>query len=450
MKKLFVTIFIIIAITTPLFFSSKLQKVEAINDPAITSLVFNGPELPSMGKENWTWDFTLKTNEYVSSDAVVDFSISEKDKGGVPYLSNSSTVGETHTMHYPLEKVIPADGKTYVLEWVIKTRYCDNGYDNSFTRLSATYECSAGGTSKCNPPVIINKIPTCVPPPPVDKPTIVNLDKSAPAPNGGVYTLLAPIGNLTTAPDNLGDYFNTIFTLAIGLCGVLAVIMIVIGGVQYMGDESIFGKTEAKSRITSAILGLLIALGSYALLNTINPDLLGKGGIKINSVSAGIEEETTPWSTYETGDNTAGCPSGVFTDVITNANPAKINVCSSIADNLSKMIAAAKANNPSIILSGTGSRKISTTQALRVQNNCPDPKTPSTQCKPNAVAIPGTSNHEKGLAVDFNCNGNSMTPDKTNTNNVCYVWLSKNAAQFGFKNNFSALKETWHWSTTGS
>lgn len=120
---------------------------------------------------------------------------------------------------------------------------------------------------------------------------IINQDKSAPPPNGGVYTLLAPIGDITTAPDNMGDYFNTIFTLAIGLCGVLAVIMIVIGGVQYMGDESIFGKTEAKSRITSAVLGLLIALGSYALLNTINPDLLGKGGIKINSVSATIDPE---------------------------------------------------------------------------------------------------------------------------------------------------------------
>jgi hypothetical protein len=61
--------------------------------------------------------------------------------------------------------------------------------------------------------------------------------------------------------------------------------MIVIGGVQYMGDESIFGKTEAKSKIFSAVLGLIIALGSYALLNTINPDLLGKKGLKIETVS---------------------------------------------------------------------------------------------------------------------------------------------------------------------
>lgn len=103
----------------------------------------------------------------------------------------------------------------------------------------------------------------------------------------GAYRLLAPIGEFQFAPDDIGGYFNTILSIAIGLCAVLAVIMIVIGGVQYMGDESIFGKTQAKDRIGKAILGLLIALGSYALLNTINPDLLG-GNINIKQVSVEI------------------------------------------------------------------------------------------------------------------------------------------------------------------
>lgn len=104
------------------------------------------------------------------------------------------------------------------------------------------------------------------------------------------YTLLAPIGDFTEAPNNIGKYFNKIFLIVIGLCGALAVIMIVIGGVEYMGDESIFGKTEAKSRITKAILGLIIALASYALLNTVNPDLLGGRGVNIKQVTAEIEE----------------------------------------------------------------------------------------------------------------------------------------------------------------
>lgn len=117
-------------------------------------------------------------------------------------------------------------------------------------------------------------------------PQATNLDTST-------YKLLAPIPGLsdTIATNNIGDYFNKIFVVAIGLCGALAVIMIIIGGIQYMGDESIFGKTEAKGHIMSAILGLLIALGAYVLLNTINPDLLGKKGVNVAQVTAEIEEE---------------------------------------------------------------------------------------------------------------------------------------------------------------
>lgn len=102
------------------------------------------------------------------------------------------------------------------------------------------------------------------------------------------YDLLAPIGDYDKAPKNIGDYFNTILEIAIGLCAVLAVVMIVIGGVQYMGNESIFGKTEAKSQITKSILGLFIAIGAFALLNTIDPNLLGKQGLTVKQVSAEI------------------------------------------------------------------------------------------------------------------------------------------------------------------
>jgi|GEM_PF-3339684 len=80
----------------------------------------------------------------------------------------------------------------------------------------------------------------------------------------------------------LGTYLNIIIKLFIGFCAVLAVIMIVIGGVEYMTSELISGKEAGKDRIREALLGLLLALGAYTLLNTINPDLLntdvGVGG----------------------------------------------------------------------------------------------------------------------------------------------------------------------------
>lgn len=104
------------------------------------------------------------------------------------------------------------------------------------------------------------------------------------------YTLLAPIGNLTVVDKTtgVGDYLNIILMIAIGLCGALAVIMIVVRGVQYMGDESVFGKTEAKHHIMQAVLGLILALGAYAILNTINPNLVG-GSLTFNSVEIELE-----------------------------------------------------------------------------------------------------------------------------------------------------------------
>lgn len=103
------------------------------------------------------------------------------------------------------------------------------------------------------------------------------------------YTLLAPIGDFKEfKTDDIGKYFNILVKLAIGLCGALAVIMIIINGVMYMGEGSIFKKAQAKDGITDAIIGLLIALGSWAILNTINPDLLGGGGLSIRAAKLEI------------------------------------------------------------------------------------------------------------------------------------------------------------------
>jgi len=105
--------------------------------------------------------------------------------------------------------------------------------------------------------------------------------------SSNTYKLLAPLGPKykEVQTNDIGEYFNQFFNIAIGLAGALAVIMIVIGGVQWMGSESIFGKAEGKKRVVQAILGLLIAVASYALLNTLNPDLLGKKGLHVDQIT---------------------------------------------------------------------------------------------------------------------------------------------------------------------
>jgi hypothetical protein len=72
---------------------------------------------------------------------------------------------------------------------------------------------------------------------------------------------------------NLGAYINTVITFAIGLAGILAVIMIIIGGLQYVSTDAWSGKSDGKNKIMAALGGLVLALASYMILNTVNPTL---------------------------------------------------------------------------------------------------------------------------------------------------------------------------------
>lgn len=104
---------------------------------------------------------------------------------------------------------------------------------------------------------------------------------------GGGYQLLAPLDQEKTADvsGNLLSYVETIFKFTLGIAGVLAVIMIVIGGIQYISTDAIYGKKEGKERITQAILGLLLAFVAWLILYEINPDLL-KFNINLSLLSA--------------------------------------------------------------------------------------------------------------------------------------------------------------------
>jgi len=114
-------------------------------------------------------------------------------------------------------------------------------------------------------------------------------DNSVPPKTICVHT--APIcdanGKNCTQTSAFGNYLNTMISLTIGICAVLAIIMIIMGGIQYMTSELVSGKEEGRKKVTQAILGLLLALGAYAILNTINPDLvnIGLGNLKSQTIT---------------------------------------------------------------------------------------------------------------------------------------------------------------------
>ena len=79
---------------------------------------------------------------------------------------------------------------------------------------------------------------------------------------------------VTISPNSLGLYLQTIFNYIIGLAIALATVMIIYGGVRYSTTDALGGKKEGKAIVQDALWGLALALGSYLILNTINPDLL--------------------------------------------------------------------------------------------------------------------------------------------------------------------------------
>lgn len=82
--------------------------------------------------------------------------------------------------------------------------------------------------------------------------------------------LIVPIAGITHTNVSLTDYVKTIYIWGIGLAALLAVLMIVIGGAQYIFAAGSFGEAEAgKSRITSAIYGIILLLGISLILSTL-------------------------------------------------------------------------------------------------------------------------------------------------------------------------------------
>ncbi len=113
-------------------------------------------------------------------------------------------------------------------------------------------------------------------------------------------TPLAPLPGFTGDPD-VGQWLESLFTILIVVAGLLALIMIVVGGITYLTSESFGEKGKGKSYIVNAITGLVLALGAWVILNTINPELAEDLNIKIPTVT--LDGPTREW---DNGNATPG------------------------------------------------------------------------------------------------------------------------------------------------
>ena len=85
-----------------------------------------------------------------------------------------------------------------------------------------------------------------------------------------------PAEDETAGSGNLFVTIQNIINWVLAVLGIVAVIMIIIGGVTYMTSQGDPGKTKrARDTILYGIVGLVIALLAYAIVNFVLANIFG-------------------------------------------------------------------------------------------------------------------------------------------------------------------------------
>ncbi|MEK7509601.1 MAG: hypothetical protein AAB605_02710 [Patescibacteria group bacterium] len=73
---------------------------------------------------------------------------------------------------------------------------------------------------------------------------------------------------------SLADFFSALFYTALAIGAILAVLRLGYAGFKYMTTDLFQQKQNAREIISQAVLGLLLLLSVWLILNQINPDIL--------------------------------------------------------------------------------------------------------------------------------------------------------------------------------
>ncbi|MFA6475768.1 MAG: hypothetical protein WCV88_06305, partial [Patescibacteria group bacterium] len=127
-----------------------------------------------------------------------------------------------------------------------------------------------------------------------------------------------PFGGVASVK-NIGEYIQLVYQFALGIVGIIAVTLIMFGGVRWIaaaGNESMI--SEAKETIISAVTGLVIALLSYTILAFINPQTLKTDvsvfKIPVPTITCANTPTLTPIPTIAglAGNGAQACPGTVL------------------------------------------------------------------------------------------------------------------------------------------
>jgi len=102
----------------------------------------------------------------------------------------------------------------------------------------------------------------------------------------------------------LGEYIAGVYKYAIIVIGIIAVVMMILSGLRWTmsgGDQGKIG--EAQKGIAGSLVGLLLAIGSYAILYNVNPELVVFKNLRVKFIDS-INLEDVIDVEFRTGENT--------------------------------------------------------------------------------------------------------------------------------------------------
>lgn len=223
------------------------------------------------------------------------------------------------------------------------------------------------------------------------------------------YTLRVPIGGITKIY-TIGDYIYKFFLFIIEISSAVAFTMVLYGGVRYiMSGTNAGSKAAAMQKISQALIGLILLLGIFVLLYTLNPQLTELSNMPVNDrvqppprvpptpvtppqtlppgvcsgTGAGASCLPTNWlDNLACNPDPSGCGGGLVSTVNSyssaiSAGAASVgqNICGTI--NTVKMLKAIAANEsggrPGIVASdkqSAGFYQITPSVAKRFASNC--------------------------------------------------------------------------------
>lgn len=159
--------------------------------------------------------------------------------------------------------------------------------------------------------------PNCFPAPlleePTFEPTLPRLQIPVPTlrPFTKPLKTVTPEGKTVLVIDFLTTYIVGIYKYLVGIAGIMAGVMIVWAGIKWLtsaGNPERIG--DARKKIASALMGLILVLGSYVVLNLVNPDLVFLKPLRVEFVEPILLDLSAMENTVPPGDVDTAPPAG--------------------------------------------------------------------------------------------------------------------------------------------